>query len=128
EIDSLEKWFPPAYSGWRAFLQPFAAPTSPALRGISLEVAEGEAVALLGANGEGKTTLLRVLATLLLPTGGSAHVDGHDAVRNPAAVRRRIGYLACRDLGLYARMTGRQHLRFFGRLNHLSEVTIEQRT
>ena len=127
-IDSLEKWFPPAYSGWRAFLQPFAAPTSPALRGISLEVEEGEAVALLGANGAGKTTLLRVLATLLLPTRGRAQVDGHDAVSNPAAVRRRIGYHAGRDLGFYSRLTGRQNLRFFGRLNHLSDATIKERT
>ncbi|HKI12911.1 MAG TPA: ATP-binding cassette domain-containing protein [Candidatus Acidoferrum sp.] len=127
-IDSLEKWFPPAYSGWRAFLQPFTAPTSPALRDISLEVAEGEAVALLGANGAGKTTLLRVLATLLLPTRGRAQVDGHDAVSNPAAVRRRIGYHAGRDLGFYSRLTGRQNLRFFGRLNHLSDATIEERT
>ena len=127
-IDSLKKWFPPAYSGWRAFLQPFAAPTSPALRGISLQVAEGEAVALLGANGAGKTTLLRVLATLLLPTGGSAYVDGHDTVSNSAAVRRRIGYHAGRDLGFYSRLTGRQNLRFFGRLNHLSDATIEERT
>jgi ABC-type multidrug transport system ATPase subunit len=128
EIDSLEKWFPPAYSGWRAFLQPFAAPTSPALRGISLAVAEGEAVALLGANGAGKTTLLRVLATLLLPTGGSAQIAGHDAVSHPAAVRRQLGYHAGRDLGFYSRLTGRQNLRFFGRLNHLSDATIEERT
>jgi sodium transport system ATP-binding protein len=127
-VDSLEKWFPPTYSGWRAFLQPFTAPNSPALRGISLEVAEGEAVALLGANGAGKTTLLRVLATLLLPTHGSAQVDGYDAVTNPAAVRRRIGYHAGRDLGFYSRLTGRQNLRFFGRLNHLSDATIEERT
>jgi sodium transport system ATP-binding protein len=127
-VDALEKWFPPTYSGWRAFLQPFAAPTFPALRGISLEVAEGEAVALLGANGAGKTTLLRVLATLLLPTHGSAQVDGYDAVSNQAAVRRRIGYHAGRDLGFYSRLTGRQNLRFFGRLNHLSDATIEERT
>src|SRR5208337_1802804 len=128
EIDSLEKWFPPTYSGWRALLQPFTAPTSPALRGISLEVAEGEAVALLGANGAGKTTLLRVLATLLLPTRGSAQIAGHDAVSDPAAVRRQLGYHAGRDLGFYSRLTGRQNLRFFGRLNHLSDATIEERT
>lgn len=127
-IDSLEKWFPPTYSGWRALLQPFTAPNFPALRGISLDVAEGEAVALLGANGAGKTTLLRVLATLLLPTRGRAQVAGFDAVGNSAAVRRRIGYHAGRDLGFYSRLTGRQNLRFFGRLNHLSDATIEERT
>jgi ABC-type multidrug transport system ATPase subunit len=120
-LDSLEKWFPPALSGWRAYLQPFAPPTSPALRGISLEVKQGEAVALLGANGAGKTTLLRILATLLLPTRGTASMAGHDTAREPAAVRRQIGYHAGSDLGFYARLTGRQNLRFFGRLNHLSD-------
>jgi len=120
-LDSLEKWFPPAPGGWRAFLQPFASPTSPALRGISLEVKQGEAVALLGVNGAGKTTLLRILATLLLPTRGSASLAGHDTVKEPVAVRRRIGYHAGSDLGFYARLTGRQNLHFFGRLNHLSK-------
>jgi len=118
-LDSLEKWFPPALSGWRAFRQPFSPPTSPALRGISLQVKQGEAVALLGVNGAGKTTLLRILATLLLPTSGSASLAGHDTVRESAAVRRQIGYHAGSDLGFYARLTGRQNLHFFGRLNHL---------
>jgi ABC-type multidrug transport system ATPase subunit len=120
-LDSLEKWFPPALSGWRSYLQPFAPPTSPALRGISLEVGQGEAVALLGANGAGKTTLLRILATLLLPTRGTASLAGHDTARESAAVRRQIGYHAGSDLGFYPRLTGRQNLRFFGRLNHLSD-------
>jgi ABC-type multidrug transport system ATPase subunit len=120
-LDSLEKWFPPALAGWRAYLQPFAPPTSPALRGISLEINQGEAVALLGANGAGKTTLLRILATLLLPTRGTASLAGHDTAREPTAVRRQIGYHAGSDLGFYARLTGRQNLRFFGRLNHLSD-------
>ena len=120
-LDSLEKWFPPALSGWRAYLQPFAPPTAPALRGISLEVKQGEAVALLGVNGAGKTTLLRILATLLLPTRGTASLAGHDTARESAAVRRQIGYHAGSDLGFYARLTGRQNLLFFGRLNHLSD-------
>jgi len=120
-LDSLEKWFPPALSGWRAFLQPFTPPTTPALHGISLTVKQGEAVALLGANGAGKTTLLRILATLLLPTRGAATLAGHDTVRESAAVRRQIGYHAGSDLGFYARLTGRQNLLFFGRLNHLSD-------
>ena len=126
-IDSLEKFFPPARSGWRAFLQPFAAATSPALRGVSLEVKQGEAVALLGTNGAGKTTLLRILATLLLPTRGTALVAGHDSVREPAGVRCQLGYHAGSDLGFYARLTGRENLRFFGRLNHLSDSFLGSR-
>jgi len=120
-VDTLEKWFPPALSGWRTFLQPFARPTAPALQGISLEIKQGESVALLGANGAGKTTLLRILATLLLPTRGTASLAGHDTSREPAAVRREIGYHAGSDLGFYARLTGRQNLLFFGRLNHLPD-------
>lgn len=126
-LDALEKWFPPALGGWRSFLQPFTPPTSPALRGISLQVKQGEAVALLGANGAGKTTLLRILATLLLPTRGSASLAGHDTVREAAAVRRQIGYHAGSDLGFYARLTGRQNLLFFGRLNHLADAFCAER-
>jgi ABC-type multidrug transport system ATPase subunit len=126
-VDALEKWFPPARSGWRALLQPFATATAPALRGISLEVGQGKAVALLGANGAGKTTLLRILATLLLPTKGTARIAGHDAVQEPGAVRRRLGYHAGSDLGFYARLTGRENLRFFGRLNYLSNKFLDER-
>jgi ABC-type multidrug transport system ATPase subunit len=126
-IQSLEKWFPPTLGGWRAFLHPFVPPTFPALRGISLEVAQGEAVALLGANGAGKTTLLRILATLLLPTKGRALLAGHDSVKEASAVRRDLGYHAGSDLGFYARLTGRENLRFFGRLNHLPGALLEGR-
>jgi ABC-type multidrug transport system ATPase subunit len=126
-IDSLEKFFPRTYGGWRAFLQPFAAPSQPALRGVSLEVHAGEAVALLGTNGAGKSTLLRILATLLLPTRGRALVAGHDAAREASAVRRQLGYHAGSDLGFYARLTGRENLHFFGRLNHLSASFLRSR-
>ncbi len=126
-VDALEKWFPPTHGGWRGFLQPFASPTLAALRGLSFGVGQGEAVALLGANGAGKTTLLRILATLLLPTKGTAQIAGHDAVHDGAAVRRELGYHAGSDLGFYARLTGRENLRFFGQLNHLTESVMNFR-
>ncbi|HYL64544.1 MAG TPA: ABC transporter ATP-binding protein [Candidatus Methylomirabilis sp.] len=119
-VEALEKLFPPARSGWRAFLQPFERPSVVALAGVSFDVHPGEAVALLGANGAGKSTLLRILATLILPTHGRALVANHDAVHDPRAVRRQLGYHAGSDQGFYARLTGRENLRFFGRLNHLS--------
>ena len=126
-IESLEKLFPPTRSGWRTFLQPFENPTAVALAGLSFEVREGEALALLGANGAGKSTLLRILATLLLPTRGSARLAGYDAVHQPKEVRRKLGYHAGTDHGFYARLTGRENLKFFGRLNHLSTAVAAQR-
>ena len=71
--------------------------TVEAVRGIDLDVAEGELVAFLGPNGAGKSTTLRMLTSLLPPTSGSATVAGVDVVANPAEVRRRIGYIGQKD-------------------------------
>jgi ABC-2 type transport system ATP-binding protein len=65
-----------------------------AVRGVDLDVAAGEIVGFLGPNGAGKTTTLRMLTTLLAPTRGEATVAGVDLRRDPAGVRRRIGYVA----------------------------------
>ena len=64
-----------------------------AVRGVDIDVDEGELIAFLGPNGAGKSTTLRMLTTLLPPTSGRALVAGHDVARDPAAVRRRIGYV-----------------------------------
>jgi len=64
-----------------------------AVRGIDLDVAEGELVAFLGPNGAGKSTTLRMLTTLLTPTAGTAEVAGVDVVASPARVRERIGFI-----------------------------------
>ncbi|MEU3827270.1 ATP-binding cassette domain-containing protein [Streptomyces sp. NPDC029080] len=89
-----------------------------ALRGLDLAVAEGTVCGLLGANGAGKTTAVRLLTTLLRPDGGSARVAGHDLVREAAAVRRRIAVT-----GQYASvdgdLTGRENLRLFARLHRV---------
>ena len=68
--------------------------TVEAVRGVDLNVDPGEIVGFLGPNGAGKTTTLRMLTTLLTPTAGAATVAGHDLLREPGAVRRRIGYVA----------------------------------
>ncbi|MEW9531602.1 ABC transporter ATP-binding protein [Microbispora sp. NPDC049125] len=65
-----------------------------AVRGVDLDVAQGEIVGFLGPNGAGKTTTLRMLTTLLRPTSGTATVAGCDLVADPVGVRRRIGYVA----------------------------------
>jgi ABC-2 type transport system ATP-binding protein len=86
-----------------------------AVAGIDLEVRRGSVYGLLGPNGAGKTTTIRVLATLLLPDGGSASVLGHDVVRAPAAVRSKVsltGQFASVDEDL----TGRENLVLVARL------------
>ncbi len=79
----------------RGLSKTYPSPGGPveALKGIDLSVVEGELVAFLGPNGAGKSTCLRILTTLLAPTGGTARVAGHDVQHEPAAVRRKIGYI-----------------------------------
>lgn len=71
--------------------------TVEAVRGVDLDVGEGELVAFLGPNGAGKSTTLRMLTSLLPPTSGRAVVAGLDVAAHPAGVRRRIGYIGQKD-------------------------------
>ena len=84
-----------------------------AVRGISFAVEPGELFGLLGPNGAGKTTTIKMLITLLIPTGGSASVLGLDVVRQAREVRKRIGYVFGGERGLYDRLSGLDNLRFF---------------
>ncbi|MFF5936713.1 ABC transporter ATP-binding protein [Streptomyces sp. NPDC012508] len=92
-----------------------------AVRGIDLTVRPGEILGLLGPNGAGKTTTLRMLTTLLPPTGGVATVAGHDLLADPAAVRQRIGYVAQAG-GVDPQETVRSELVIQGRLYRLSRT------
>src|SRR5277367_1948904 len=98
-VESLEKYFPPARSGWRALAYSLARPSQRALEGISFAVQPGEAVAIVGSNGAGKSTLLRILATLVLPTRGCASISGFDVERHPSQARRQFGYHTGGDEG-----------------------------
>ena len=87
-----------------------------AVRGISFAVEPGELFGLLGPNGAGKTTTIKMLITLLIPTGGSARVLGLDVVRDAHEVRRRIGYVFGGERGVYERLSGYDNLRYFAEL------------
>jgi ABC-2 type transport system ATP-binding protein len=91
-----------------------------AVRGISFDVAAGELFGLLGPNGAGKTTTIKMLITLLLPTGGEARVLGYDVVRDAREVRKRIGYVFGGERGLYERLSGLDNLRYFAELYGVS--------
>lgn len=90
------------------------------LKGVNLDVAPGTIVALLGSNGAGKTTIVRILSTLLTATGGTAEVAGNDVAANSVHVRRSIsvtGQFAAVDEAL----TGRENLVLIARLRHIPE-------
>src|SRR5687768_10474557 len=89
-----------------------------AVRGVDLEVADGEIYAFLGPNGAGKTTMVRMLTTLLRPTGGSARVAGFDVVSEAHQVRRAIG-VALQEAALDPLMTGRELIQLQATLHGL---------
>jgi ABC-2 type transport system ATP-binding protein len=97
-----------------------------ALTGIDLTVAPGEIFGLLGPNGAGKTTTLRILTTLLPADAGEALVAGADVRREPALVRRRIGYVGQLG-GADVNATGRENLLLAGRLYGLSAAGASRR-
>lgn len=93
---------------------------------LSFECRPGTVFGLLGRNGAGKTTTLRMLATILVPTSGTAVVGGYDIISEPAKVRERIGFLSG-DTKLYDRLTGKETLKYFGKLAGMKDRTLNAR-
>ena len=97
--DRLTKWYGPRL----------------AVDGVSLEVRAGEVMGLLGPNGSGKTTILRILTGYLRPSSGTARIAGFDIVDDALAVKRRVGYVP-EDAPLYEGMRVREFLEFMARI------------
>ena len=91
------------------------------LKDVSFEVERGSVFALLGSNGAGKTTVVRLLSTLLRPDGGSAVVNGHDVVREADGVRRSIS-LTGQFAAVDEILTGRENLLLIARLRHIKDA------
>ncbi|GAB3688354.1 ATP-binding cassette domain-containing protein [Nocardiopsis oceani] len=98
-----------------------------ALAGVDLAVPAGSILALLGPNGAGKTTAVRVLATLERPDEGGVWIDGHDALRDPVAVRRRLG-LTGQYASVDENFTGAENLELVGRLLGASKRSARRRS
>jgi ABC-2 type transport system ATP-binding protein len=89
-----------------------------AVQDLTLEIRRGEVFCLLGPNGSGKTTFMRMLAGFLAPSSGRLQIAGHDTVRQPMEARRKLGYVP-ESVPLYHHMRVREFLRFMGRLRHV---------
>jgi len=97
-----------------------------AVDNVSFTCHPGRIFGLLGPNGAGKTTTLRILSTTLVPTAGTASIDGVDVSTDPAAARQRLGFCTG-TTGIYERMTPVEMIRYFGRLYGLDGPSLERR-
>ena len=114
-VHSLTKVYPDADTGGVV-----------AVDDVTFTVAAGEIFGLLGANGAGKTTVLRILSTVLTPTRGHACVAGFDVMNDPESVRRRIGFVS-NNTAIYERMTAYEMVRHFGLLHGLTDQEVRAR-
>lgn len=98
-----------------------------AVDNITFDVAEGEIFGFLGANGAGKTTAMRMLCGLSLPTSGEARVAGLDLNTHAEKIKQRIGYMS-QKFSLYEDLTVRENIRFYGGIYGLTNAEIKSRT
>ncbi len=101
--------------------------TVKAVQGISFEIADGELFGLLGPNGAGKTTSVKMLTTLLIPTGGTARILGLDIIKDAEQVRPRIGFIFGGERGLYWRLNATDNLRYFASLYYIDPAVSKKR-
>src|SRR5208337_2801786 len=97
-----------------------------AVDNVSFVCRPGQIYGLLGANGAVKTTTLRMLATILEPTDGTAIVCGHDVIDEPEKVRANVGFLST-STALYPRLTSQEFVEYFGGLKGPNEGTLKKR-
>ena len=101
--------------------------SSVAVEGLELSIRRGEVFGLLGPNGSGKTTTIRMLCGLMAPTSGTATVVGHEVTREPEQIRRKIGYMSQR-FGLYDDLTVAENIRFYASIYGLRGPARRERT
>ena len=122
ETDALTKIFDQP-QGWRRVAR---RPRVTAVRDVTLQVPPGEVFGLLGPNGDGKTTLVKMLCTLILPNSGGARVAGC-SLDEPRAIRAAVGLVVTDERSFYWRLSGRRNLRFFAAMHGLHGAAATQR-
>jgi ABC-2 type transport system ATP-binding protein len=134
EAENLVKQFPQraaAEKGEKKPRWPFGRrepkPMFVAVDGVSLQIERGEIFGLLGPNGAGKSTTIRMLCTLLEPSGGTARVNGYDVVRQANQVRQSLGTVLAGERSIYWKLTGRENLEYFAALYHIPPQVAKKR-
>lgn len=97
-----------------------------AISDVTFEAADGSITGLLGANGAGKSTTLRIISTLINPDSGSTVVDGFDVLRQPLDVRKKIGFLP-HNSGIYPRLTAIENIRYYAEVCGMKNRDIDAR-
>lgn len=98
-----------------------------AVNAITFEVKKGEIFGFLGANGAGKTTAMKMLIGISIPTSGSAHVAGYDVFTQAEDIKKNIGYMS-QKFALYDDLTVKENITFFGGIYGLSKLKIKEKT
>lgn len=120
ETDNLTKKYPVIKGYGGLLLHPFRKKEIVAVNKVNIQIKKGELFGLLGSNGAGKTTLIKILCTLVLPTSGRAFVNGMKVTKDGKRIRKIIGYVVGDERSFYWRLTGRQNLKFFAKLNNIA--------
>jgi ABC-2 type transport system ATP-binding protein len=123
----LSKTYPVSFVRLRQLFRRKTAAPVVALRGVSLEVCEGEIFGLIGRNGAGKTTFAKIIATLVQPTEGTITVRGFDSVKDEERVRAQVGLASAEERSFYWRLTIEQNLLFFARLYGMDDASARAR-
>jgi ABC-2 type transport system ATP-binding protein len=134
EVRELSKRFPKKKAkkeaGFWSKLWPVGSgPTEwlTAVENIDLDIKEGEIFGLLGPNGAGKTTTIKMLCTLLDPSGGTARINGYDITRQANLVRQSLGAVLTGERSIYWKLTGRENLEYFAALYHIPRAIAKER-
>lgn len=108
-------------------MHPFRKDEITAVEKVNIKIGKGELFGILGPNGAGKTTLIKLLCTLILPTAGTAYVNGYNIVEDSGKVRGSIGFVTTDERSFYWRLTGRQNLKFFASLHNFYSYEAQKR-
>ena len=127
ETQNLSKCFYKDKGFRELLLKPFERNPVQALENVNLSIKKGQLFGLLGPNGAGKTTLMKILAGLMLPDSGKVLIKGLDIEKNENEVKQYVGFVNNLERSFFWRLSGKENLKFFGRLNNLKGKALTER-